>query len=107
MPPFLEQEIKAELDKAEKQAPNMINRAIEDPESEAAKIVVRVIFFMHEQYMIDLTNKKSRTPKRQRYKWPEKVFILDKDAFERSAGRCMDFAWYAYNWLLPHLYPCY
>lgn len=95
------QDIKAELDRAraraKQQAKRMIHQAKTDPSSEAAKIVIRANELMHEQHRIDLANKKPNTPQSKRYKGPEKVFKIDKDEFERSAGKGMDSTGYCHT----------
>ena len=47
------------------------------------------------------------TPKTKRKLKPEQVFKVEKGDFERTAEKGMDFAWYAFNWLIPHLHPYY
>lgn len=104
------QEIGDQLVKARRQAENraiqLIREAI-SPTSEAAKIVEQANTDMDIQHRLDLDNNVPKTPKTKRRLTAEKVFKIDLKDFERTADKGMDFAWYAYNWLLSDLYPYY
>lgn len=62
---------------------------------------------MLEQFRLDTITQKKNLPKSKRKLSPKQVFKVDKKDFQKTAEKGMDFAWYAYQWLLRELYPYY
>ena len=85
----------------------LIEDAEKDPNSQPAEAVRQANIDMHIQHKKDLEMGKKGTPKTKRELKPYQVFKVDAKDFERTAEKGMDFAWYMYNWLIPHLYPYY
>lgn len=62
---------------------------------------------MYTKHSKNLATSNKNTLKTKRILTPEQVSKVDESTFRRTAKKGMDFAQYAYNWLLTNLYPYY
>ena len=92
--------------RAEVDAAKQIQIAKTDPQSLPAQAVEQANKDIYTQHTQDIATGK-KVPKTKRRLSPEQVFKVDKKDFKRTSKKGMDFAQYAYNWLLLDLYPYY
>jgi len=108
-------DIKGEITRAQQEVKKQLQKELEEAKDKSSKAYQKVIqanIEMNNKHRKDLEDKrtgkkKGYVPKTKKPLRAEQVFKFDKKDFKRTAEKGMDWAWYAYNWLVPHLYPYY
>lgn len=102
-------EIQHQIDQSHALAKEKAQKQIQeasDLNSAAAKAVDQANKVQATRHVADLASGK-KVARNKRALRPEQVFRVQEKDFKRTAEKGMDFAWYAYNWLIPELYPYY